>query len=142
MLALLNEGGEMKRNWVAVLGLRSLLMGLGHGALAADKDKDNDPAWVLMIGAGGEWPTHGNFLSGPAPSVEFNVIKDWLEIEVGASKLFRGSDSEFETEVVFRKPFTLSETAEYAAGLATLGDQARCTRPAAAPGRASAPMHS
>jgi hypothetical protein len=47
----------MKRNWVAVLGLRSLLMGLGHGALAADKDKDNDPAWVLMIGAGGEWPT-------------------------------------------------------------------------------------
>ena len=39
--------------------------------------------WAVMIGAGGEWPTHGNFQSGPAPSVEFNVIKDWLEIEVG-----------------------------------------------------------
>ena len=90
----------MNRNWAA-LGLTVALIALGHGATGAEKD--NDPFWVLMIGAGGEWPTHGNFQNGPSPSVEFNVIKDWLEIEVGAASLFRGSDSEFETEVVFRK---------------------------------------
>jgi hypothetical protein len=104
----------MNRKWTA-LGLTVAL--IASGAAAAEKDKDNDPLWVLMVGAAGEWPTHGNFQSGPAPSVEFNVIKDWLEVEVGAAKLFRGSDSEFETEVVFRKPFTLSETAEVMIGL-------------------------
>jgi hypothetical protein len=119
------KGGQMNRI-LAALGMTVALIASGHGVTAAEKD--NDPLWVLMIGAGGEWPTHGNFLSGPAPSVEFNVIKDWLEIEVGAAKLFRGSDSEFETEVVFRKPFTLSETAEVMIGLGPIWSKAKDER--------------
>ena len=81
----MEEGGdyEMNRN-LAVIGLMVALIASGHVAAA---EKDNDPLWVLMIGAGGEWPTHGNFQNGPSPSVEFNVIKDWFEIEVGAAAI-------------------------------------------------------
>jgi hypothetical protein len=112
----------MNRNWAA-LGVMLALVPSGHGLAAAEKD--NDPLWVAMIGAAGEWPTHGNFQTGPSLAVEFNVIKDWLEIEVGSAKLFRGSNSEFETEVVFRKPFTLSATTEVMIGLGPMWSKAK-----------------
>jgi hypothetical protein len=118
----MEEGGEMNRNLVAA-GLAVTLIASGQGVAAAEKD--NDPLWVAMIGAAGEWPTHGNFQNGPSLAVEFNVIKDWLEVEVGSAKLFRGSNSEFETEVVFRKPFTLSETAEVMIGLGPMWSKAK-----------------
>ena len=108
---------------LGALGLTVALVASGYGVTAAEKD--NDPLWVAMIGAAGEWPTHDNFKSGPSFAIEFNVIKDWLEIEVGTAKLFRGRNSEFETEVVFRKPFTLSETAEVMIGLGPMWSKAK-----------------
>jgi hypothetical protein len=122
MLGPAEMGGEMNRSLAAVL-LTAALIASGHGAIAAEKD--NDPLWVAMIGGAGEWPTHDTFKSGPSFSIEFNVIKDWLEVEVGTAKLFRGSASEFETEVVFRKPFTLSQTAEVMIGLGPIWSKAK-----------------
>jgi hypothetical protein len=108
-------------------GLAILLLAalIAPGQRAAAAEKDNDPLWVAMIGVAGEWPTHGNFQNGPSFSIEFSVIKDWLEVEVGSAKLFRGSNSEFETEVVFRKPFTLSETTEVMIGLGPIWSKAK-----------------
>jgi hypothetical protein len=114
---------------LAILGLAVTLFMSAHGAAAAEKaatEKDNDPVWVAMIGAAGEWGIPGGSVSsGPSLAVEFNVIKDWLEIEIGGAKLFRRSSSEFESEIVFRKPFTLSETAELMIGLGPMWSQAR-----------------
>ena len=104
----------MNRNWAA-LGLTVALIASGHRATAAEKD--SDPLWVLMIGAGGEWPTHGNFLSGPAPSVEFNVIKDWLEIELEVSPVFGAGRTDWDTEFIFKKPFELSDKIEVMPGI-------------------------
>ena len=113
----------MNRN-LAILGVTAALFGYSQGAAAAEKVKD--PLWVGMIGVAGEWTVPGgNFSSGPSLSVEFNVIKDWLEIEVGGAKLFRGRNWEFENEVVFRKPFTLSETTELMVGLGPMWSEAK-----------------
>jgi hypothetical protein len=113
----------MNRN-VAVFALAAALIASAGGAAAAEKD--NDPLWVAMIGAAGEWGIPGgNASSGPSLAVEFNVIKDWLEIEIGGAKLFRSGGSEVESEIVFRKPFTLSETTELMVGLGPMWSRAR-----------------
>jgi hypothetical protein len=113
----------MNKN-LAILGLTLTLFTSAQGAVAAEKD--TDPLWVAMIGAAGEWGVPGgNLISGPSLAVEFNVIKDWLEIEMGGAKLFRGSNWEFENEIVFRKPFTLSETTELMVGLGPMWSKAK-----------------
>jgi hypothetical protein len=113
----------MNRN-LAILVLTVTLFASAEGAAAAEKDKD--PLWVAMIGAAGEWGfPGGKFSSGPSLAVEFNVIEDWLEIEIGGAKLFRGGNWEFENEVVFRKPFTLSETTELMVGLGPMWSKAK-----------------
>jgi len=113
----------MNRNLVT-FGLAITLLASTHGAIAEEKEKD--PLWVAMIGAAGEWGLPGgNFSGGPSFAVEFNVIKDWLEIEIGGARLFRGSNWEWENEVVFRKPFTLSETTELMIGLGPMWSKAK-----------------
>jgi hypothetical protein len=62
---------------------------------------------------------------GPAVSVEFALIKEWLEVEVGGANLFRRGNSEWDADVVFRKPFTLSETTEFMIGLGPMWSKAK-----------------
>jgi len=113
----------MNRN-LAILALTVALFASAYGAAAAEKD--NDPLWVAMIGAAGEWGIPGgDFSLGASVAVEFNVIKEWLEIEMGSAKLFRGSKWEWENEIVFRKPFTLSETTELMVGLGPMWSKAK-----------------
>jgi hypothetical protein len=42
--------------------------------------------------------------------VEFPVIKDWLEIEVGVSPLFRPGQTEWEGDLLFKKPWRSEQT--------------------------------
>jgi hypothetical protein len=85
---------------------------------APAEEKDKDPLAVIALGAAGEWGfPGGKFSRGPSAAIEFPLIKDWVEVEVGGAKLFRRGVSEWEAEVVFRKPFTLSETTELMVGL-------------------------
>src|SRR5215470_9865947 len=81
---------------------------------ATAEEKDKDPLAVIALGAAGEWGfPGGKFSRGPSAAVEFSLIKDWVEVEIGGARLFRRGVSEWEGEVVFRKPFTLSETTEF-----------------------------
>ena len=64
--------------------------------------QEEEPIAVVELGAAGEWALPGGeFSRGPSLAVEFALIKDWLEVEVGGGKLFRRGNSEWETEVVF-----------------------------------------
>ena len=70
---------------------------------APARAEDKEPLAVVALGGAGEWGFPGRTWSvGPSASVEFSVIKDWLEIEVGGAKLFRRGHSEWEGELVFR----------------------------------------
>src|SRR5712691_7472734 len=116
-----NRGGSAMR-CIRRMGLAVALLLSPQAASAEEKD----PLAVIGLGAAFERSSgEGQFSRGPTASVEFNVIKDWLEIEVGGAKLFRRSNSEWEAEVVFRKPFDLSETTEFMVGLGPMWTQAK-----------------
>ena len=83
------------------------------GTVAA---QEKEPTAILAIGGTTEWALPGATSFGPTASVEFTPIKDWLEIEIGGATLFRRGASEFETDLIFKKPFTLSDTVEFMVG--------------------------
>ena len=83
------------------------------GTAAAE---EKEPTAVVAIGGAGEWGLPGPTSFGPSASVEFTPIRNWLEIEIGAATLFRRGVTEFETDVIFKKPFTLSDTVEVMVG--------------------------
>jgi hypothetical protein len=111
----------MNTKWVVVgLAIASLCP---PGVAAAE---EKEPLAVVALGGAGEWGfPGGKFSSGPSAAVEFSLIKEWVEVEVGTAKLFRHGNSEWEAEAVFRKPFTLSETTELMIGLGPIWSQAK-----------------
>jgi hypothetical protein len=105
-------GQQMNRK-AAIFGAA---VGWALGALNAQAE-DKEPTAVVALGPAGEWAFPGGKSSlGPSASVEFSVIKDWLEIEVGGASLFRRGRTGWETDVLFKKPFTLSNTVELMIG--------------------------
>lgn len=78
---------------------------------------DKDPVAIVELGAAGDW----NFLDGgssygPAVAVEVTPIENWLEIEAGVTPLFRRHSTEWDTDLLFKKPWTLSKHAEFMFG--------------------------
>jgi hypothetical protein len=49
-------------------------------------------------------------------AVEFTPIKDWLEIEAGVAPMFSHGRAEWDTDLIFKKPFTLSDKVEFMIG--------------------------
>jgi hypothetical protein len=94
--------------WVAVL----LLVPRQAGA------EDKEPSAIIEIGGAGEWGVRDGVQSfGPALSLDVTPLKDWLEIEAGVTSQFGGGTTQWETDIVFKKPFTLSHTAEVEIGV-------------------------
>jgi hypothetical protein len=79
---------------------------------------DKDPAAILEFGgAASVNPKDGTSSFGPSFAVEFTPVEDWLEIEAGTTPLFRSHSTEWNNDVVFKKPWTLSQKAEFMAGI-------------------------
>jgi hypothetical protein len=86
-------------------------------ANAQAEDKDKEPTAIVELGPAGEWGLPGTSSDGPSVAVEFTPIKDWLEIEVGVARLFHRGGSEWDTDLLFKKPFTLSDKVEFMVGI-------------------------
>lgn len=99
---------------VSVLALAAPILCFASHARAAEVEKE--PVAVLAIGAQGEWALPGATSVGPTVSVEFNVIKDWLEVEIGVARMFSRDSRSWESDLIFKKPFTLSRTVEFMIG--------------------------
>jgi hypothetical protein len=99
----------MNKHWVA-MGLMAAPLLFAGKAHAVEKEKE--PSAELEIGAAGEWGLPSGFSSfGPSVAIEYTPIKDWLEIEAGVSPLFGKGQTEWGTELVFKKTFSLYENA-------------------------------
>jgi hypothetical protein len=83
-------------------------------ARAAEKEKEPDA--ILEIGGSGDWSVSGPFSFGPTAAIEFTPIENWLEIEVGTGPMFGKGISEWDTDILFKKPFTLSDKVELMIG--------------------------
>ena len=80
--------------------------------------EDEDHSVVLMLGGAieqGISETNTNF--GPSISAEFNVIPEWLEIEIGTQFLTTNQPHELGGQIIFKKPFSLTSNTEVMLGV-------------------------
>jgi hypothetical protein len=97
-----------------MLGLFMALQLAAGMALAQEKD----PLAVIELGAAAERDLNGGGSSfGPSAAVEFEPIKNWLVIDTGVQTLFRHGQTEWDTNVVLKKPFDLSPSVEFEPGI-------------------------
>jgi hypothetical protein len=80
--------------------------------------EDKDPIAIVELGAASSW----NFCGGattfaPNLAAEVTPIENWLELEAGVSPFYTRNAAEWDTDLLFKKPWTLSKTAEFMAGV-------------------------
>ena len=101
--------------WKEAVASAYVLLLAGGAAMAQTAEKD--PVAVLELGAE---PTQslrgGGFDLSPTIAAEVTPIEDWLELEGGVTPTFHAHSTEWETDLLFKKPWTLSKTAEVMAG--------------------------
>jgi len=86
-------------------------------ALAQSVDKD-PVAIVELGGAAGRSLKNGGSSFGADAAVEVTPIENWLELEAGVTPLFsRHHSTEWNTDLLFKKPWTLSKKAELMVGV-------------------------
>jgi hypothetical protein len=106
-------------NATKFLVLASLLLCSG-GAFAQSpgvaKDKDRDIAIIELGPAVGRSLTGSGSSVGPDVAVEVTPIENWLELEAGVTPLFGRHSREWDVDLLFKKPWTLSRKAEFMAG--------------------------
>lgn len=94
--------------------LSILLLFISGGVFAQVADRE--AAAVIEAGGAASRETGGGSSFGGELAVEFTPIERWLEIEAGTAGLFTRHSSEWDTGALFKKPWTLSRTAEFMVG--------------------------
>lgn len=79
---------------------------------------EKDPIAIVELGAAASASLKGAGWSfGPDFAVEVTPIENWLELEAGVTPLFTRHSTEFDTDLLFKKPWTLSKKAEFMFGI-------------------------
>jgi hypothetical protein len=88
-------------------------------AQAPPPDSDDDePAAILELGGAASRSLSDHSSSfGPAVAIEFTPIKRWLELEAGVTPLFRSHSTEWDVDLLFKKPWDLTKKVEFMAGI-------------------------
>lgn len=106
------------RCWVmsTVAGLPAVLLLFSGTAFGGTEEKE--PAAVLELGGAAEQSLKSSGSSyGPTIAVEVTPIEDWLELEGGVTSLFSHGNTEWDTDLLFKKPWTLSDKVEFMFGV-------------------------
>ena len=84
----------------------------------ADPDKNKEAVAILELArATSTSLTGGGSSFGPNLAVEVTPIEKWLELEIGVTPFFRRRHSaEWNTDILFKKPWDLSKNFEFMAG--------------------------
>jgi hypothetical protein len=100
------------------LDLLLTLLLAAAGVYAQPADSDPEPAAILELGGAAAWNLPGGASSfGADAAIEFTPIENWLEIEAGTTPLFTRHSTEWDTDLLFKKPWTLSEKVEFMFGV-------------------------
>jgi hypothetical protein len=92
--------------------VRGLHLRPGHAGEKGEKE----PVAIIELGGTAEWTFTGETSLGPSAAVEFEPIKDWLEIEIGTGPLLSKGHTHWDSDLLFKKPFTLSDKVEFMVG--------------------------
>jgi hypothetical protein len=106
------------------LFLFSSLLARGQASIGAPSgqpqmaNEDKEPKAILELGAATSWNFSGGAATfAPNLAAEITPIENWLEIEAGVSPFYTHSSTEWDTDLLFKKPWTLSRTAEFMLGV-------------------------
>ena len=79
---------------------------------------EKEPAAVVELGAAPGWNLKdGGSSIGPTVAVEVTPIENWLELEAGVTRSFARRAAEWDTDLLFKKPWTLSKRVEFMFGV-------------------------
>jgi hypothetical protein len=85
---------------------------------AQSVQQEPEPAAIVELGGAASRDLKGGGSSfGGDLAVEFTPIENWLEIEAGTTPLFRRHSTEWDTDLLFKKPWTLSKKVEFMFGV-------------------------
>lgn len=78
----------------------------------------DDPAVILELGAATNWNFSGGTATfAPNLAAEVTPIENWLELEAGVSPFYTRNSTEWDTDLLFKKPWTLSRKTEFMFGV-------------------------
>lgn len=73
---------------------------------------------IFELGGATSWDVSGGAASfAPNLAVEIETIENWLELELGVSPFYTKTATEWDTDLLFKKPWTLSRKAEFMLGI-------------------------
>ncbi|MGA8027722.1 MAG: hypothetical protein WB992_11295 [Bryobacteraceae bacterium] len=84
---------------------------------AQSVDKEPDPAAIVELGGAAGRDLKGGSSFGGDLAIECTPIEKWLEMEAGTTPLFHRHSTEWDTDLLFKKPWTLSEKVEFMFGV-------------------------
>jgi hypothetical protein len=77
-----------------------------------------DPIAILEVGAATSWNFSGGAATfAPNLAAECTPIENWLELEAGVSPFYTRNSTEWDTDLLFKKPWTISKKAEFMLGV-------------------------
>lgn len=81
-------------------------------------DQDKDPVAILEVGAATSWDFRGGAATfAPNLAAEVTPIENWLELEAGVTPFYTKHSTEWDTDLLFKKPWTISRKAEFMLGV-------------------------
>jgi hypothetical protein len=83
---------------------------------AIAEENEKEPLAMIELGGASDWSFNSGSGLGPLAGVEFEPIKNWLEIEADIGCLLGNGSAGLETSLVFKKPFDLSDKVELEIG--------------------------
>jgi hypothetical protein len=79
---------------------------------------EKEPAAVFELGGAADRSlTEGQSSFGPTAALEVTPIENRLELEAGVTPLFRRQATEWSIDLLFKKPWTLSDKKEFMLGI-------------------------
>ena len=88
----------------------------GQSAQVANEDKD--PKAIVELGAATSWNFRGGAATfAPNLAAEITPIENWLELEAGVSPFYTRNSMEWDTDLLFKKPWTISRKVEFMLGV-------------------------
>jgi hypothetical protein len=83
----------------------SLAASLLSATVAQAEERETTSAVVVEIGSAAEWQMpHGDVSSGPYVALEFEALRDRLEIEIGVSPQFGSHQTDLASELILKTP--------------------------------------
>jgi hypothetical protein len=90
----------------------------GSSDLRQGISEDKDPVAIIELGAATSWNLSGGAATfAPNLAAEITPVESWLELEAGVSPFYTRNSAEWDTDLLFKKPWTISRKAEFMLGI-------------------------